>query len=186
VLISCVFYLFFYEESLIIFLPEFAKNIEVHLTKSQASLLTTIFSLSNVLGKAVGVGLALKLSHFILLYINLSIMVGSLVIIIAFGGTNVTLLWVGVCLHGVGLSSIIASLYTLMESSVEMNPLICGLLNMSGTLGSVFMPLVVGPFLEDVPMVLMYACIVSAFICIILYVTMHILLRNKNSIIKSR
>src|SRR5690606_20889896 len=78
VTISSIFYLFFYEEIVVIFLPIFATHLDVKLTKSQASLLTTAFSLANIIGKAIGVLLALKISFFTILYINLSTMIGSL------------------------------------------------------------------------------------------------------------
>ncbi len=100
VLLSCIFYLFFYEEVIVIFLPTFAVNVDVHLSKSQASLLTTAFSLSNVVGKAISVLLALKVSHIVILYGNLLIMIVSLVVVIIFGNSSVPLLWVGICLHG--------------------------------------------------------------------------------------
>lgn len=100
VFLSSVFYLFFYEEAIVIFLPTFATNLKVRLSKSQASLLTMAFSLANVIGKAISVLLALKVSHVKLLYGNLVIMIGSLIIIILFGNANLPLLWVGICLHG--------------------------------------------------------------------------------------
>jgi len=103
VALSSVFYLFFYEEVIVIFLPTFEINLDLNISKSQASLLTTAFSLSNVIGKACGVLLALKISHFILLYINLGIMIGSLVVIILFGNTNLTILWIAICIHGMFL-----------------------------------------------------------------------------------
>lgn len=100
VLLSSVFYLFFYEEVIVIFLPTFASKLNLRLSKSEASMLTTAFSLCNVIGKAVGVLLALKISYMLILYLNLFIMIGSLVVIILFANTSVTVLWIGVCLHG--------------------------------------------------------------------------------------
>ena len=100
VALSSVFYLFFYEEVIVIFLPTFSTNLSVNLSKSQASLLTTAFSLSNIFGKAIGVLLALKISHIVILYLNLFIMISSLILIILLGNSSVIMLWVGVCLHG--------------------------------------------------------------------------------------
>lgn len=100
VFLSSVFYLFFYEEAIVIFLPTFATNLKVRLSKSQASLLTMAFSLANVIGKGLSVLLAFKVSHVRLLYGNLIIMIGSLTIIILFGNANLPLLWAGICLHG--------------------------------------------------------------------------------------
>jgi len=96
------------------------------------------------------------------------------------------ILSVVLCISGVGLSSIIASLYTLMESTITMNALICGILNMCGTMGSVILPLVVGKHLDQTPMVLMYACVTCAGVCLILYAIMHVALKNKNTIIAVR
>ncbi|KAI2811056.1 hypothetical protein BLOT_002226 [Blomia tropicalis] len=183
VFLSSIFYLFFYEEVFVIFLPTFAQKLQLKFTKSEASMLSTAFSLSNLVGKAIGVLLALKISHFVILYMNLSLMISSLVVIIIFGNNNATILWIAVCIHGVGLSSIIASLYTLMESTIQMNTLICGILNMAGTSGSVIMPLVIGSHLDTVPMSLIYACLTCSTVCLAIYIVMHILLMNKTKLI---
>ncbi|KAH9402791.1 hypothetical protein TYRP_015548 [Tyrophagus putrescentiae] len=186
VLLSCIFYLFFYEEVIVIFLPTFAVNVDVHLSKSQASLLTTAFSLSNVVGKAISVLLALKVSHIVILYGNLLIMIVSLVVVIIFGNSSVPSSgWASVCMVSfrVGLSSVIASLYTLMESAIEMSPLVCGCLNFTGTIGSIVIPLVIGHHLDSFPMALIFASLACAVVCLTLYVTIHVLLMNKNALI---
>ena len=97
-------------------------------------------------------------------------------------GLNWNLIWFHY-LIGVGLSSIIASLYTLMESTIQMNTLICGILNMAGTSGSVIMPLVIGSHLDTVPMSLIYACLTCSTVCLAIYIVMHILLMNKTKLI---
>lgn len=84
---------------------------------------------------------------------------------------------------GIGLSSVIASLYSFLETQVEITPLICGILNMTGTMGSVFMPLVIGHHLDDTPMALMFACLACAATCLLLYATVHTLVCYKDSII---
>lgn len=84
---------------------------------------------------------------------------------------------------GIGLSSVIASLYSFLESQVKITPLICGILNMTGTMGSVFMPLVIGHHLDEFPMALMFACLTCAVICLLIYGTVHALICNKNLII---
>src|SRR5699024_671069 len=84
---------------------------------------------------------------------------------------------------GIGLSSVIASLYTLMENTIEMNASICGILNMMGTMGSVFMPLLIGQHMDHFPMALIYACLACASLCLLLFGLMHLLLVNKNRLI---
>lgn len=84
---------------------------------------------------------------------------------------------------GVGLSSVIASLYTLMESAIEMSPLVCGCLNFTGTIGSIVIPLVIGHHLDSFPMALIFASLACAVVCLTLYVTIHVLLMNKNALI---
>ena len=77
----------------------------------------------------------------------------------------------------------IASLYTLMESAIEMSPLVCGCLNFTGTIGSIVIPLVIGHHLDSFPMALIFASLACAVVCLTLYVTIHVLLMNKNALI---
>lgn len=100
VLLSSVFYLFFYEEVIVTYLPLFATNLKVHLSKSQASLLASVFNIASVAGKAVSIGLALKMNHLSMLYMNLSIMFTSLIGLIIFANESRLALWIGICAHG--------------------------------------------------------------------------------------
>ncbi len=180
--LASVFYLFFYEEVVVTYLPSYATQLSVQLTKSEASFLTSVFNFANLIGKAVGILLALKLSHLKMLYMNLTVMASSLGILILYADGNRTLLWVGVILLGVGLSSIIASLYTLLEDTVQMSPLTCGILNMAGTSGSVITPLIIGPYMETHPTILMVVSLLYTALCTVLVVAMDLLMRFKGKI----
>ena len=101
IILCSVFYLFFFEEVVVTYLASFSANISLHLTKSRGAFLTSIFNLSNVVGKAISIVLALKLRHFTMLYMNLVVIVISLVVLMIFSNTSLVMLWVGVCLLGI-------------------------------------------------------------------------------------
>jgi nitrate/nitrite transporter NarK len=61
-----------------------------------------------------------------------------------------------------------------MESALQMNSMICGILNMSGTLGSVIIPLVMAQHIEKYPIILVYASLVCSITCLIILVVIHI------------
>ena len=154
IILCSIFYLFFFEEVVVTYLASFSANIDLHLSKSRGAFLTSMFNLSNVIGKALSIVLAIKLRHFTMLYMNLAIIVISLVILMIFSNTSLVMLWVGFCLLGivlkikdfnsiltislndmlgVGLSSIIASLYALMESVLTMDAMVSQLFYISNS-----------------------------------------------------
>jgi hypothetical protein len=100
IILCSLFYLFFFEEVVVTYLASFSANIDLHLTKSGGAFLTSIFNLCNVMGKGVSIVLALKLNHFTMLYMNLSVILISLVVLIIFSNTSLVMLWFGVCLLG--------------------------------------------------------------------------------------
>jgi hypothetical protein len=100
IFLCSIFYLFFFEEVVVTYLASFASNIALHLTKSEGAFLTSIFNLANIVGKGLSVLIALKLKHFTMLYINLIIILVSLLILLFFCNTSVVMLWFGVSLLG--------------------------------------------------------------------------------------
>ncbi len=100
IFLCSIFYLFFFEEVVVTYLASFASNIALHLTKSEGAFLTSIFNLANIVGKGLSVLIALKLKHFTMLYINLIIILVSLLILLFYCNTSVVMLWFGVSLLG--------------------------------------------------------------------------------------
>lgn len=100
IFLCSIFYLFFFEEVVVTYLASFASNIALHLTKSEGAFLTSIFNLANIVGKGLSILIALKLKHFTMLYINLIIILVSLLILLFYCNTSVVMLWFGVSLLG--------------------------------------------------------------------------------------
>ncbi len=100
IFLCSIFYLFFFEEVVVTYLASFASNIALHLTKSEGAFLTSIFNLANIVGKGLSVLIALKLKHFTMLYMNLIIILVSLLILLFYCNTSVVMLWFGVSLLG--------------------------------------------------------------------------------------
>ncbi|CAG2118066.1 unnamed protein product, partial [Medioppia subpectinata] len=135
IILCSVFYLFFFEEVVVTYLASFSANIDLHLTKSGGAFLTSIFNVCNVIGKGIGIVLALKLKHFTMLYMNL---------------------------------------------------IVCGVLNMSGTLGSVFVPLAIANYIESYPLSLIYASLLCALSCLIVLIAIQMLIVFRQKRLKRR
>lgn len=100
VFLSSMLYLFIYEEIFITYLPSYATKIKLGLSKTEANLLTTAFNVSDIIGKAISIFLALKMDHVTMIYLNLSVMFASLIGLIMFAESHIYFLWIGICLHG--------------------------------------------------------------------------------------
>lgn len=98
--LSSLLYFFIYEDALVTYLPSFGTKITLQLCKSQANWLATSYNVANIVGKAISVGLSTKLHHVTMIYLNLFIMLGSLILLIIFAEVNVYYLWTGIVLHG--------------------------------------------------------------------------------------
>ena len=119
-----------------------------------------------------------------MLYIDLFIVIFSLILLLIFCNSSIYMLWIGVAILGFGLSSVIAALYALMENTLEMSSMICGILNMSGTMGSVITPLVLAKYIESYPVILIWASLVSAAVCVLLLVIIQITLFTRSKSVK--
>ena len=64
-----------------------------------------------------------------------------------------------------------------------MTPLICGVMNMFGTGGSVVWPVIVGPYMEHKPQILLYAALVCTVSCVVIFFLQTLMLRFKTKLI---
>ena len=60
-----------------------------------------------------------------------------------------------------------------------MTPLMCGILNMAGTSGSVITPLIIGPYMERRPSILLWISLIYSVLCVGLVIGMEVMLKNK-------
>lgn len=84
------------------------------------------------------------------------------------------------------MSSIIATMYTMLESAVNVNALICGILNMFGNAGIIVWPYIMGPLMDTMPKILLYSALACTISCIVIAFVQTMLLRYKLSLIAVR
>lgn len=189
IILASLFYLFFYEEVIITYLPSFCAHIQLHLDKNETTMLSSIFNGFNLMGKVISIFLVTRISNLKFLYSCMLVTSISLLVLFLYGDNNRVLLWIGFCILGIGLSGVVGSLYALLEESLHMTPLLCGFMNTIGTLGNVITPLILATSMEQNPMNLISLSAIYTFLCAIIIVIMNVMINfkycfRKNSIDK--
>lgn len=138
------------------FLTSFAVKSDLKLSKATGAQLTTTFWSTFTLFRILTV--------FYIEYLGqVGVITGSLVVILVangflvpFGNTNLPLLWTGVGLIGVGISSVWACVFGYLEEHFPVTPMMSALMVVSAVLGEFVFPVIISAFIDDYPQVLMW------------------------------
>jgi FHS family Na+ dependent glucose MFS transporter 1 len=157
------------------YLMTFAVNSHMRLSKSIGAYLTTLYWTAFSLTKVAAIFFVNKLGHEVTILISLIMMMFGGALLVPFGDTDVTVLWIGVGLEGIGISSIFACVFGYMELYFPVTDLIGSLIAMSSVLGELSFPVIISHFIEADPQILMIilmgsSCILTAIFLFIMFV----------------
>jgi MFS family permease len=135
------------------FIAEFAVYCDLRLSKSIGAFMSSVMAASFAFSRGLSAFVATKISPKIMLYTSVGMIAVGNVLLITFGNTSVTGLWIAIVILGSGHSSIIGNLYSFLEERIDMTSLICGCCMFSCCVGSIVSPIIVGSFLKQHPSV---------------------------------
>ena len=104
-------------------------------------------------------------------------LIGSL-LLVSFGCTSVSGLWTGVAAVAAGSASIYACTFGFVESCFAVSPLIGSVIVMSAITGESLFPVLIAPFVESDPQVLMYVVLSSVLIISLIFSLMTLARRK--------
>lgn len=138
------------------FLMTFAvKSEQLNLTKTDGAYISTLFWLTITLQRIVTVTLLDKLSHEMSILLSLSIILVANACLTPFANSSATMLWIGVGLTGVGMSSIWPSIFGFLEMQFQVTSVIGSIIIMSAIVGEFVFPVIISSFISDYPQVLL-------------------------------
>jgi FHS family Na+ dependent glucose MFS transporter 1 len=115
--------------------------------KRTAILLTSTYWGSFTAGRIISIPLALKINSKYILVMDIAGSVIALALMLIFPG-SAPMLWVGTILLGLSVASIFATMLTFTESFMQMTGKITSRFFISGSIGSIVLPWIIGRFID--------------------------------------
>lgn len=147
------------------FLPTYTHFSPMKLSPTEAANVLFGLQLGFTIGRLVGILLILKIQPHFIFAGNLILLSISNTILYIWGGSSMTMLWIGSVMIGVGMSTVYPSLYAYIEKYLVITESVSGVITIAGSCMSAIYPLIVGNSIETNPEILMYVNYVSIFVC---------------------
>ena len=132
------------------------KSQQLGLSKTDGAYISTLFWLTFTLQRIVAVTLLDKLSHEMSILLSLSIVLLANVFLAPFANSDATMLWIGVGLIGVGMSSIWPCVFGFLEMQFKVTSVIGSVIIMSAIVGEFVFPVLISSFISAYPQVLLW------------------------------
>lgn len=162
------------------FLLTFAVNSpELQLKKQAAAYLTSLFWTVFTIMKIVAVFAAERVGNEICIIVSLVVMIIANALLIPLGQYDETWLWVGVALVGLGISSIFGCMFGFLEEYFPVTETIGTIISMSAVMGELTFPLIIAPFIEETPNILLTLLLSCTTALSILFFVMAIICNTK-------
>ncbi|XP_054721316.1 sodium-dependent glucose transporter 1-like [Uloborus diversus] len=146
----------------------YAVKSDLHLSKSDASYLTSLYWASFTVFRGVGILLAAKFSSLSLILFDFCLMLISGIVLLIFGNSSVAMLWFGTGLLGCALSSFYPSAVYWTEKYVNVSNKVASSFVVAASFGEMIVPFAISQFLDDRPEFFSYILLSSILVCGIL------------------
>ncbi|KAH7638166.1 hypothetical protein HUG17_9271 [Dermatophagoides farinae] len=152
----------FSESTYLQFSASFCSKIKLKLTQSQSALVSSSLAISFTAFRGVSAFVALKLTPIKMIIIDfITITIGNLFVYFL-ADTKIIGLIVGYILLGAGFSSVVPSLFPLLEQrGYTVTDWIGSIITFSGGVAQVLAPFVIGIWIDHIPYILVYFTFLS-------------------------
>ena len=152
-----------------LFLSPFACRSSLNLNTKTGAEITLGFYSTFALGRLLAIFVSTRVRPFKIIAFSFLICLASATVLAAAGDTSEVWLWAGAISAGMGLAATYATTFAWVEEHVTVTAGIGGLLTVAGSLGPDVMPLLVGNYIQEFPMVMMYLYVAVVVMCIALF-----------------
>ncbi|KAM7289139.1 sodium-dependent glucose transporter 1C-like [Ixodes scapularis] len=160
-------------------LTAYAVKCDLHLSKSSASHLTAVYFSSFAASRIMAAIVTLKVTSFQMLVVSHVILAVTATLLLIWGSSLEIVLWVCVSLLGVGKGPVYGAIVAWTASYMEMSNRMMSLIIVAAVVGAMSPPLLVGQFLDYHPPAYLYVCFATAWLSIILFVVMVLVVRKR-------
>ena len=161
------------------YLMTFAVKCNLNLSKADGAHLTTLFWSTFTLFRIFTVFYIEFVGNQLNIFASLTVVLIANVLLVPFGSHNLPLLWTGVALIGIGVSSIWACVFGFLEEHFAVTSLISAFMIVSAVLGEFVFPVVISSFINCYPMILMWVTLFCSCGITIAFCLMSLICRTK-------
>ncbi|XP_064468125.1 sodium-dependent glucose transporter 1B-like isoform X1 [Ornithodoros turicata] len=163
-------------------LTTFGVKSDLHMPKSTAVYLTEFFFATFTAAGVLAALVAMKVSPFGLLLASKVTLLFAFCVLSVWGAKSSVVLWVGTALSGLGQAVIYGGVVSFCADYMEVTSNMMSVIVFTDGFGAMLAPVLVGPFIERFPMVLMYLCLALAIAMSIIFIVLHLLTRKRNKL----
>lgn len=162
------------------FLMTFAVNSSLKLSKATGAHLTTLFWSTFTFIRVITILVINRVGITAVLFTSLTVTLLANAILLPYGDTSELMLWIGVGMIGIGMSSVWACIFGFLEQFFPVTSVIGSLMIVAGVLGEFVFPVLISYFVKDYPKILLWVvlfCSVSTcclFLLIYLICTLRL------------
>lgn len=144
-------------------------------TEALGSYITSVFWGTFTFARGISIALAIKFSPFVIIVCDCSLMVFAAILLVLFGNTYETFLWMGTATLGVGFASFYPSTITWVEQYVNINNKIGSYFVVAGSVGEMVAPLTISQFVNTKPEFLFYATVTCVSLCVLFIIILRLI-----------
>lgn len=159
-------------------LATYAVKSDLHLTKSSASFMTSVYWGTYTFFRCVTVFVIHLVGPRMHLIADLALIFGSNLFLVPFAGSHPWALWTGVSLMGLGCSSVFATVFGYLEMYFPVTGRIAAGFQVSATLGEFFLPFIIGKYVESFPAIFLIIIFANSIASCILFFIFDVICRK--------
>ncbi|KAI1286424.1 Major facilitator superfamily domain-containing protein 4A [Halotydeus destructor] len=151
------------------FITSFAVMSDHHLSKQVGAYMTSLYFGTYTFFRLFAIGFVGRMSIFVNITGELCILVIANFFLVPFGNSVEWCLWVGVALAGMGISTIWAAIFSLLESRFPVTSGVASFLSVCTCLGAWVYPVIMGYAVEAHPQMFLYTIAGCTVLCCTLF-----------------
>jgi FHS family Na+ dependent glucose MFS transporter 1 len=163
------------------FLMTFAVKSDLALTKATGANITTLFWSTFTLIRVITIFVIEWAGNAVIILISMTIALGANIILFPYANTDETMLWAGVAMIGIGMSSVWACIFGYLEEFFPVTSVIGSLMIVSAVLGEFVFPVIISAFIKEYPQILMDVVLFCSCSIFTLFLFIMLLCRTKLS-----
>ncbi|XP_077490422.1 sodium-dependent glucose transporter 1A-like isoform X1 [Amblyomma americanum] len=164
----------------------FAVKSDLHFSKTTASRVVAVYFSCFAASRLTAALVTIKVPVFWVLVLSHVILLPTAVMLVVWGSTNSTALWVGSALTGFGQGPLNAAVTAWTAGYITITNKMMSLVVVTGGVGSMSPPILVGQFLDRCPNVFLYVCLAAVSMCIFVFAVMSLYVRRKPAVNQGR
>lgn len=152
------------------FLSTFLSCIPVPFPYPEAAYAASLLSASTAAARLVAVFLAVKVTARNMLLISFAMIFAGNLLLLFFVSSFPSMVWSAVVLTGSGISCVYPSFLSLLEQRINMTTLVCCIFELSFSSSSIVLPIVMGTWIQSLPLIFVYVNLISLLISVCFFV----------------